>query len=420
MARTAGFLALVLVSIWAVASPATAQQTTAQGYQLLTDPQGTGGHLVARRSGSGTATALLVQAFSEVAGFFQGRPQAIGGYRDNGDQRAEVVFRTMLRGSPVGGIAYAIVGGGTGTAGFVFDSPQTIRQSLPRLMQLAGGGAGPAPAPALNWREVVYPDGSGSMRLPEGWVITMSYKGMAAAKGPHGFVESGIWSPVLTRAAAAQYSAVVRMPSNLPAIDPTDPVTVLQANTAYNNTMSQTRGVPSRNILRIIEIAPAPPVPGYAQSVYIDYELEMGGVRYRSIHLVMLGNINADGTWVLYSPYVASPAESFAQNLPVLLEIWGSAHTAQHVIQERLDNAMRSLREAGEIYRQTIQNRERSQQRMNDKWTEVFRGTRIVEDTLTGERRDVDLSWSRDVVRLLNQAEGTDRYREIPLWQLNQ
>jgi len=412
-------LALLLWILLVGAGLAQAQLTV-PGYQFLTDPQGTGGHLVATRPGTGSATALLGQAFSEVAGFFQGRPQAVGGYRDIGDQRAEVVFRAMFRGSPVGGIAYAIVGGGTGTAGFVFDSPQTIRQSLPRLIQLAGGGPAAAPAPALNWREVMYPDGSGSMRLPDGWVITMSYKGMAAAKGPHGFVESSIWTPVLTRAAAAQYSAFLSTPIRGPIMDPTDPVTALQGNTAHNNTMSQARGVPPRNILRIIEVAPAPPVPGYTQSVYIDYELEMGGVRYRAIHLVMLGNINADGTWVLYNPYVASPSESFAQNLPVLLEIWGSARTAQHVIQERLDNAMRSLREAGEIYRQTVQNRERSQQRMNDKWTEVFRGTRIVEDTLTGERRDVDLSWSRDVVRWLNEAEGTDRYREIPLWQLNQ
>jgi hypothetical protein len=233
-------------------------------------------------------------------------------------------------------------------------------------------------------------------------------------------VESGIWSPVYTRAAAAQFSALVGAPSNVPVIDPTDPVTVLRANTVYQNASSAARGAPPRNILRIIEVAPAPPVPGYSQSVYIDYELERGGVRYRVIHLVMLGNINADGTWILYYPYVASPSESFAQNLPVLLEIWASARTAQHVIQERLDNAMRSLQEAGEIYRQTVQNRERSEQRMNDKWTEVFRGTRIVEDTLTGERRDVDLAWSKDVVRWLNQAEGTDRYREIPLWQLNQ
>jgi hypothetical protein len=418
-------LALLLWTLLAGPGLAQAQQPTAQGYQLLTDPQVTGGHLMATRPGTGSATALLVQALKEVAGFFDERPQAVGGARDAADQRAEALFRATLRGSPVSGIAYAIVGGGTGTAGFVFDSPQTIRQSLPRLMQLAGG-AGPAPPPALNWREVPFPDGSGSMRLPEGWVITFSSKGMASAKGPHGSIERGVWVPVKTRAAAAQYSALTQAATGQPkpwpglVADPTDPVTVLQELNAHSNAQSQRTGTALVNILRIIEVAPATPVPGYQQAAYIDYEVEVDGARGRILRFLTLSNVSMDGTWIPYSTYVASPSESFPQNLPVLLEIWASARTAQHVIAEKLDEAVRSLKEVGEIYRQTAQNRERSQDRIHDKWTEVIRGTRIVEDTLTGERRDVDLGYSKEIVRRLNQGEGTDRYREIPLWQLNQ
>ena len=104
----------------------------------------------------------------------------------------------------------------------------------------------------------------------------------------------------------------------------------------------------------------------------------------------------------------------------MLLQVWGSARTAQHVIDEKLGEALQSLREVGAIARQTAQTRDRSQQRIHDKWTEVMRGTRIVEDTLTGERRDVGLGYSHEIVRRLNEGAGTDRYREIPLWQLNQ
>jgi len=39
-------------------------------------------------------------------------------------------------------------------------------------------------------------------------------------------------------------------------------------------------------------------------------------------------------------------------------------------------------------------------------WTEAFRGTRIVEDTRTGQWRDVDLAYSGDTVRRLNEREG--------------
>jgi hypothetical protein len=417
-----GVIVLFFLSLFVGAVAAVAQQQVPQGYQLLTDPQVTGGHLVATRSGSGSATGLLGLALKEVRGFFDRGPEAVAGFQDAEDRRAEVLFRAGLSGSPIGGIAYANVGGGTGTTGFVFDSPQTLRRTLPRLMQLYGGGGGaPAPAaPALNWRETPFPDGSGSMRIPDGWVITFAQKGMASAEGPHGVIERGIWTPVYTRAAAAQMSSTAGMPVPGPVFDPTDPVTALQAHMAFLNAANQQRGGPTRRMLRLVEAAPAPVVPGYSQAAYVDYEYEMSGRRYRCIQYVMLGNVSPAGTWVFYTTYVASPSETFAQNLPVLLQIWGSSRTAQHVLQERIENAMQSLREAGDIYRQATGSRERAQQRMHDKWTEVFRGSRIVEDSLTGDRGSANLAWSKDIVRKLNEAEGYNRYREIPLWQLNQ
>jgi len=351
--------------------------------------------------------------------FFEWGPEAVGGFRDAGDQRAEVLFRAGLQGSPVGGIGYAFVGGGTGYTGFAFDSPQTIRRALPQLMQLSGSAGGASAPPALNWRDTPFPDGSGWMRLPDGWAITFAQKGMASAQGPHGVIERGVWTPVYTRAAAAQLPGIGGMPFPGPVFDPIDPVSAVQEHMSYLNMVNQQQGAPMRRILRLVEAAPAPPVPGYSQAAYIDYEYEMSGRRYRCIQYVLLGNVSAAGSWVFYTTYVASPSETFSQNLPILLEIWGSSRTAQHVIQERIENAMQSLREAGEIYRQATGNRESAQQRMHDKWTEVIRGTRILEDSLTGDRRSVDLAWSTDIVRKLNQFEGYDRYREIPLWQLN-
>jgi len=423
MSWKCGVIVLFCFFLSAGVTPAVAQQQVPQGYQLLTDQQVTGGHLMATRSGSGPATGLLTLALKEVRGFFQWGPEAVAGFQDAEDRRAEVLFRAKLSSSPIGGIAYAIVEGGTGTTGFVFDSPQTLSQTLPRLMNLygRGGGAPRAPAPpALNWRDTPFPDGSGWMRIPDGWVITFAQKGMASAEGPHGVIERGIWSNVYTRAAAAQLPSVAGMPYPGPVFDPTDPVTAMQAYNSFLNLANQQRGGPTRRMLRLVEAAPAPVVPGYTQAAYIDYEYEMSGRRYRCIQYVMLGNVSPAGTWVFYTTYVASPSETFSQNLPVLLQIWGSSRTAQHVLQERIENAMQSLREAGDIYRQATGNRERAQQRMHDKWTEVFRGSRIVEDSLTGDRGSANLAWSKDIVRKLNEAEGYNRYREVPLWKLNQ
>jgi hypothetical protein len=419
------FIALATLLAGA-ASPLHAQQGPVQGYQYLADPHGGGGLLISRRAGSGSATALLRQAFAEVASFFDGRrPSSVGGFRDAGDQRAEVAFRATLRGSPVAGVAYAIVGGGTGTAGVAFDTPRMLGQSLPRLMQLAGGGAGAPPEAALNWRETAFPDGSGWLNLPDGWQVTFAHKGMITAKGPHGVFDRGIHLQVYTRAAAYSATQVwsylgVPMPFSPIVAEPTDPVSALKEITPQMGAVSQQIGLPPERILRVIEAAPAPPPAGFSQAAFIDYELEVGGLRCRRLAHVLLGNLFSDGTWLYYFSQATSRAEAFAQNLPVLVQIWGSSRTADWVVQETIDKALDSLREIGEIHRQTAQNRERSQQRIHDKWTEVIRGTRIIEDTDTGRRTDVNLGWSTEIVTTLNRYEGYNRYREIPLWELNQ
>lgn len=422
-----GLLLIGLAAMLAGGGPRLhAQQASAQGYQFLADPQGRGGVLVSRRAGSGSATALLRQALVEVASFFDGRrPSGVGGFRDASDQRAEVVFRATLRGSPVAGVAYAVVGGGTGTAGLAFDHPQMLGQSLPRLMQLAGGTAGTPPEAALHWRETAFPDGSGWLNLPDGWQITFAQKGMITAAGPHGVFERGINVQIYTRAAAQSATQVwsylgVPMPFSPLVADPTDPVSVILALTPQLNTVYQQVGVPTERVLRVIEAAPVPPPAGFSQAAFIDYELEVGALRCRRLAHVLLGNLFSDGTWLYYVSHATSRAETFAQNLPVLVQIWGSSRTADWVIQEAIDKALNSLREIGEIHRQTVQNRERSQQRIHDMWTEVIRGTRIIEDTDTGRRADVNLGWSTEIVTTLNRHEGYTRYREIPLWELNQ
>ncbi len=49
----------------------------------------------------------------------------------------------------------------------------------------------------LHWRELRFPDGSGSVRLPDGWTLDASLQGMMNASGPNGArVGFGMWAPV--------------------------------------------------------------------------------------------------------------------------------------------------------------------------------------------------------------------------------
>jgi hypothetical protein len=185
--------------------------------------------------------------------------------------------------------------------------------------------------------------------------------------------------------------------------------------------MNEQSGSPAFRVLRVIESAPAPVrSPALAQSAFIHLEFEQAGIRYRCISYVILGHVLSDGQWLYAESNVASRAEDFGRNLPVLTEIWNSAETAGWVAQERLDNAIKSLREANEIRSQTARRQEEARERTHYKWIEAIRGTRVVEDTGTGQRAHVDLGRATDIVRTLNELAGYERYQEIPLWQLNQ
>ena len=404
----------VIVCLLIVAHPVPAQQIP-PGYDLLTDARVSGALLVNSRPGSGGATALMRQSLIEVRPFFA-QLRLLGALTDKHDQRLELLFAANVRGSMVQGLGVAATEPGRGTVGYAFDGPQTIAQSLPALLGLAAS-ASQDPTRGLNWQVRPFPDGSGQMELPDGWQFRFAQKALVSATGPQGEIERGVRSLVLTRAAAAQMPSIGGIRYQGLVCDPTDPVTALQALTAYSNAFAQASGMPPSNLLRVVEVVPAPPVPGYAQAAFIDYEYEKGGARYRAIQYVLLGTINMDGSWILYTTYVASRSESFAQNLPVLVRIWGSARTAQHEIHARIDDAMRNFREAGEIWRQTTQNRERSLERSHANWTEVIRGTRMIRDTHTGAEADVDLHYARDIVRKLNEGEP-GRYREVPRSEL--
>jgi hypothetical protein len=306
---------------------------------------------------------------------------------------------------------------GRGTVGYAFDSPQTIAQTLPALLGLAGQAG--SPLAGLSWGVVRYPDGSGQMELPDGWRIIFAHKGMVTASGPHGTVTHGLHARSITRAMARHAAQFGARPDDNLVLDPADPATTLSGIWPKLAAISRQAGAPQTmiRILGIREAVPVTPPQGYAQAGYVDVEFEENGARRRALALVFVGPPLADGTWLYYESSVASPTETFARNLPVLMRIGASAQTAGHVYRERLADATTKLREAGEIWRQSTQARQQSIERSHADWTEAFRGTRIIQDTHTGERADVDLGYARDLVHALNRREP-DRYREVPLREL--
>jgi len=410
---------LLLATVLAVFinfNPASAQQPP-PGYQLLTDPQTSGGLLLTKRQGMASATQLLRQGLHEVTPFFDRRPEVLGGYAETRDQYAEAGFRTTSRQLPLTGVAFSVIGRGAGTFGFAFDSPHTVAQSLPRLLQLAGGpqsGAACSPPPQ-RWQMVRFPDGSGQIELPESWRITGGSRGTGvSAEGPHGVIIRAAQATVMTRAAAAQ----IPQPP-FPVADPTDPLTPFRAVGAYWSALRAQQGLPVNRVTRILHVTPVPPPAGFLHDAFLDVEVDFQGRPYRALSHVLVSAVTG-GLYLYQESGGGSPAECFAEHLPTLMRILGSAQTASHVISEALQRASQSQREAHDIWWDATRNQERARDRMANNWTEAFRGTRAIEDTQTGTRRDVNFAYSADLVHRLNQQEGYERYREIPLRELNQ
>ncbi len=418
MSRHIGFLLPAIVAILLTLDTASGQAPP-PGYQLLTAPQTSGGLLVTQRQAVTSSLQLLRQGFHEIAPFFERRPQALGGYADVRDQYAQAAFMATSRQMPLNGVAFSVITGGAGTLGFAFDTPQTFRQSLPRLLALIGGSATASqvacPQPQ-RWQLVPFPDGSGQIQLPEGWSISSAYKGAVSAGGPQGMINRGLQVNLMTRAGAAQSS--IRVP--FPVVDPTDVIAPLMAAWQFSADVNRRQGLPGLQPRRVLRVTPAEPISGMIHHAFVDLEVDVLGKIFHAFSHVLIGAVLPGGLYLYYESNGMAPTECFEAYFPTLIQILGSAQTASHVIRERLDQARRSQQEAHDIWWDATRNRNRSLDRIADDWTEVRRGTRLYEDTLTGTRRDAPLTYSADLVRELNQQEGYERYREIPLRDLNQ
>jgi hypothetical protein len=346
------------------------------------------------------------------------------------DQTAEAGFRTTLRRVPVSGIAFADVSDGVARVGFAFDNQQAPAAGILRLLQQAGhipagsgGATGGAPG---NWRTVQYPDGSGTVRLPEGWRIGSAVKGAMDAAGPQGRIFKAINIQCMTRAGAAQTEQIHRMSGMHPQLiaqnlsriiiaDPGDPVSTMVAVETQN---SAKYGDGSYRFLRTIQASPVQPPPGLAQAAFIDYEFMLKGVRERSFVFVTYSGNLGNGTWGYYTSGLTTRSEAFARNFSLLYEILLSAQTAQHTIQERWDSALNSQREISQIRQQVHDNRSLSNERIHADRIEALQGRRIVQDRATGQTGHANLGYSREVVQSLNKQAGWARYQEIPLKDL--
>lgn len=387
------------------------------GFRRVRHGAGSGEVWVWEQSGDDSSRRALLETVNRLSDVFQERPVLHAIIGDARDRETRALFSARHGGGEVRGLLVAAGKERGSVSVCLFDTPAHLPSSFQPMVQAAAGQlpAMTMPEPPrsrpISWQRVSLPDGSGSMMLPSDWRIVGASKGMVDAVGPDGsMVSLGIHGPVLTPEMGQVYNQMPGATVRVPVASYTDPVTALQ------NLFPQFGYQAPQRILRLIESAPTPwPHGGQAAFVHFDWQQGQGGELRNHTSLALFGVMPGYGQWTFYLSIVSAPSQLFSQNLPMLMEIWKNWQVADHVHQERMNKAAADMREIGSIIQQTHARRQQSQDRMAANWTEVFRDQTFLGDTRLGEHYSVPLTRVDDWTRELNRAAGYERFRHIPL-----
>ena len=295
-------------------------------------------------------------------------------------------------------------------------------------------------------QEYAFPDGTGSIQLPEGWKTSAQtcIHGVQV-DGPAGQIVSlGIsysvntpdsfivQSQIQMAAQARQMGFPPPKPIEMLVAPYTGPEDALKNLVPQLSQMSQRRGGPAVRLDKILE--PAKPAQavfpnGKAASFYFAFTRTTGGAPtpYRAraqFETWMIGN----GAWSLYATEAAAPDASFDKDWPIMLAIATSLKTDPQAVQRASGRAIDAQNQnfqamqkahatqvaAFDDYFKSQQRNSLIRERSAIDFDEVIRGERTVQDTQTGERTSVNLGNVNEIVDKLNERDP-GRYIQIPL-----
>lgn len=377
--------------------PESPRELPAQ-FRSLKPPSGSGEVLVSDNNRGG-AREILNASLDALASYFDRRPIVVSACAEKNDSALQAVLACATDGSSKRAIARVQAG----TIAVLVDKKETFEQSFPVLAQLMA-----PPKKNIEWNMTQIPDGSGTLRLPTGWKITGAVKSMVSIAGPAGqLVDLGIWYQVYTPQAASQMFA--RPPLVAGFSDPAAATRELFPQLAATFNVRAA-------LDRIVEQAPVEYPNGTAAFLHCEFTINQE--KRKGLSLVIMSPVG-DGTWIYYTSGCSSSAGTFAENFPVMWEIWSSWKVSDHVYRRRMSEALQSMREAHQIYQQANANTQQVFSDANAKWSEAIRGTQHVRDDRYDKIQEVPTYGLDKVVETLNREEGYDRWTIIPVEQLN-
>jgi len=288
----------------------------------------------------------------------------------------------------------------------LFDREDLFARSLPSLAKQMSSALpkpppGAARGPATLTRTPL-PDNSGWVSLAPGWRITGAYKGTVDAVGPDGEIMSlGGYQQVFNY----RYPNMLYGPYR-----PPWPALELYIDILNKGAMSRGEAA-----VRLIEQVPDQ-YPG-GQAAWISFETAAKGKTYRGLAWVATAPIRSDiASWFFYMSTVGAQSDLFARELPTLVAMWKSWGVSQAVFRERMDSALRSMRETYKIMQEAHDYQTKTYDNINFGWDETIRGVTMIEDVAGQRRGEVSTQNAQWIVDEMNR-QGYN-FRIVPLNEL--
>jgi hypothetical protein len=405
-----------------------------------------GKKLVAHKAEAKSVAAALSSSLQDLSRWFDARPVAKAAFADAKEQRrGGAPFTATLKGKPVKGLVYCVTDDRGADITVTYCRADAPASEWSQLSGNTNAPAGAAPA-GVPMHEYRFPDGTGSIQLPEGWKTsaqttihgvrvegpaeqTVSLGVNFTINSPDSFI---VRNQVQMAAQARQMGFPPPKPIEMLVAPYTEPVTALKNLIPQLSEWSQRHGGPGVRLDKILETPqPAQAVfpRGRAATVYFAFTKTTAGksgpFRARGQYETwMIG----EGSWYLYVSEGAGPDATFDKDWPVMLAIATSLKTDPQAVQRATSRAVdaqnqnfRAMQRAHDTqmaafddYFKSMQRNSVIRERSAIDFDEVIRGERTVEDTRTGYRTSVDLGNVDQIVDKLNEYDP-GRYVQIPL-----
>ncbi len=414
-------------------------------------------------SATTTARQVVKATVPDLLAFFGQKPRLVGVYQDQRDKKSACVFFSeTLSGQPVKGISVIKVTDDATREWVVFCQANAPKGEAMKLLALhkpsppavnasagfTSAGASDAPAAASdgsNLQSVApaniklqtynFPDGTGSVGIPDGWTCTSPTIGNSIVKGP------------ADQTVGLDLSAVVDVPNgqsirllqmghrelSKALIGPfsPDPATALKNLIEAINRISRANGGPINTVDEIVTQKPIPPGPGVPNARAAIIEMKSTRTthgmpkKFHSVQRFIVYSLNGGkDTWSYFTTQLNAPEETFKQDFPVMNAILASLTENAGAINAK---GAAEQKQADQIVAQTnrmvaasdaniarMQQQQIESDRSFADVDEGIRGYRKVYDTQTGEEADVNLGDVNGVVNALNEADP-GRYVQVPL-----